>query len=77
MGSLLNDINKRGNRRTPSITKVLASLNAQDREDLIAALKDLNVPAIAIRAALAKRDITISMSAIYRYRNGEISLELE
>ena len=77
MGSLLNDINKRRNRRTPSITKILASLNEQDRKDLITALKDTNVPAIAIRAALAKRGITISMSAIYRYRNGEISLELE
>lgn len=78
MGSLLNDIERNTLvGRKPAIPKILARLDEQDRADLIAAIKDVTIPAIAIRTALAKRSIAISLSAIYRYRKGEVDFELE
>jgi hypothetical protein len=60
-----------------TLQKIFARLDEQDRNDLIKALDDISIPALAIRAALAKRNIALSMSAIYRYRKGEGDFELE
>lgn len=79
MGELFDEIYQRSlsSGRRNSLLKILDRLDAQDRKDLIKAIKDTDVPAIAIRAALAKRGIPISLSAVYRYRNSENDLELE
>ena len=79
MGDLFGEIQKNaatGGRRKTLLT-ILARLDEQDRSDLIKALDDISIPALAIRAALAKRNIALSMSAIYRYRKGEGDFELE
>ena len=77
MGQLLNEIanNTLGRKRT--LKRVLEQLDASDRQDLIEAINNVAVPASAIRAALARRSVAISLSAIYRYRNGEVDYELE
>ena len=75
MGKLLDDIQETANVRRSVIAKILAGLDASDRKDLQNALDNHNIPAVAIRAALVKRDIKISISAIHRYRNGEIDFE--
>lgn len=79
MGDLFSEIQKcattGGHKKT--IPAILARLDGNDRDDLIKALDDISVPAAAIRAALAKRKIVLSMSAIYRYRKGEVDYGLE
>ncbi len=79
MADLFGEIQKNaatcGRRKT--LPTILARLDEQDRNDLIKALDDISIPALAIRAALAKRNIALSMSAIYRYRKGEGDFELE
>ena len=75
MGKLLDDIQETVNVRKSIIARVLAGLDASDRKELQNALDNTNIPAIAIRAALVKRNIKISISAIHRYRNGEIDFE--
>jgi hypothetical protein len=77
MGDLLKDITHNAMTRRSTIGKILACLDTNDRQDLKKALDNKTIPAAAIRAALAKRDIVISISAIYRYRNEEIDCELE
>lgn len=79
MGDLFSEIQQTATTcgRKNALQKILARLDEPDRKDLLKALDDINIPALAIRAALAKRNIAISMSAIYRYRKGESDFELE
>lgn len=79
MGDLLGEIQKTAATcgKKTALQKILVRLDEQDRKDLLKALDDISIPALAIRAALAKRNIAISMSAIYRYRKGESDFELE
>lgn len=78
MGDLLSDIQRHASTgRRSTLNKILTCLDQQDRDDLIAAIDDDSIPAAAIRAALAKRSLSISLSAIYRYRNGEVDYGLE
>jgi hypothetical protein len=72
MGELFDSLRSvRRPSRRPVLIDVIEKLSPEDRDDLIKALNTHTIPAAAIREALAKRGIDISVSVVYRYRTGE------
>lgn len=71
MGKLLKEIREiplyRGGTRSV-IGSYLETLSKEDRDDLLAALNDLEIPAPAIAAALARRNAKVSVDSIQRWR---------
>lgn len=57
--------------RKRRIPEVMASLDAEDRKALQAALDDKSVKAVTIQRALAKRGISLSATTISSHRNGD------
>jgi ribosomal protein L12E/L44/L45/RPP1/RPP2 len=70
---LLDDIRAHdtsGNRQRCRVQVILSSIEGDDRDDLVAALKDGMVPATAIAAALQARGHDVNGGSVARHRRG-------
>lgn len=61
--------------RRCSVDLVMVGLSKSDRDDLIAALDDLLIPATTITRVLERRNIELSASAINRHRRRECACD--
>lgn len=61
--------------RKPKIQEALQQLSKKDGQELLKAINDPTIPAIAITRVLVKHGIKLPAGAITRYRRGEATHE--
>lgn len=75
---LLDEIGNEPRRlsgRRCSVDLIMGELSKTDREDLVAALDDLLIPATTITRVLERRQIELPASAINRHRRRECACD--